>query len=76
MIGYFYRFERGAEDKWSEDIGPVPEFFQLTYEDLRIGPDGEIVAQFDGGYWYDVRPGADKEYPWSDIVMWAKEIPG
>lgn len=60
------RFERGQEDRVSQDYGPYP-FVQLTYEDLRVGPDGEHLASLLDGYWHI---GASIEEGWSDVVIW------
>lgn len=39
----YVRFECGQEDRISKEYGPFP-FAQLTYETLRVGPDGEHLA--------------------------------
>jgi hypothetical protein len=44
------KFERGQHDKWSQEFGPY-EFAQLTYEGLRIGPDGAWLANYVDGFW-------------------------
>jgi hypothetical protein len=70
MIQYYFRFENAPEDIVSSEFGPYPEYVQLTHEDLRIGPDGAIVAQIVGGMWYSCD---NPNMAWTDVVIWAKE---
>ena len=62
----FVRFECGSEDRMSGEYGPFP-FVQLTYNELRVGPDDDGFAYFGGadGFW---RVGDGKER-WSDVVI-------
>jgi hypothetical protein len=69
------RFECGREDRIGRLHGPF-EFVQLTYNSLRVGPDGHFFASYHEGDW-----GFDDEAPrhgvkpeemgekWSDIVI-------
>ena len=43
--GVLVRFECGQEDRISVECGPFP-FLQVTYNELRIGPEGETLATF------------------------------
>ena len=62
------RFERGQEDKVSEEYGPFP-FVQLTYDSLRVGPDGDEFAAYDPeGYWF--REGFRDMEKWSDVIIY------
>lgn len=56
-------------------LGPYPDFVQLTYETLRVGPDGESIAFTGGGGWTIVA-GKDPADPaclqrrwYSDVVI-------
>lgn len=40
------RFECGSEERFSQEFGPF-EFVQLTYLELRVGPDGDTFAVYD-----------------------------
>jgi hypothetical protein len=44
------------------------DFVQLTYNYLRVGPDGDEIMTFDGdlGVWYSLS-GDDTE--WTDIII-------
>lgn len=55
----------------SKDFGPFP-FVQLTYEILRVGPEGDDFAWFDPeeGAWFCKETGDEW---WSDVVIWGKE---
>lgn len=49
---YYVRPECGREDRWGPKIGPFPEFLQITYKSLRVGPDGDDIAWLeDDGDW-------------------------
>lgn len=41
---YFIRPERGREDACGPVLGPFDEFVQLTYSELRVGPEGDWLA--------------------------------
>ena len=70
----YCRFECGLEDRMSQNIPLGCTFVQLTYDSLRVGPDGRTVATFLNGEWipcgafrreHDLGP-----YWWSDIIVW------
>lgn len=42
----YIRFECGTEGRASIEYGPFP-FVQMTYQYLRVGPEGEHFAEFD-----------------------------
>ncbi len=56
---------RGDADVEPRSFGPYP-FVQLTYEGLRVGPDGDDLAFYDGGYWRLV----SDDTRWSDVVIY------
>ena len=64
----FVRFEYGQQDRISADYGPFP-FVQLTYDALRVGPNGDELASFDGhnGTWF-ILPELSE---WSDIIIYS-----
>lgn len=64
----FIRFEHIPEGRMSEDLGPV-EWVQLTYDELRVSPDGESYAIYHDGYWWPVN---EPEVPYTDVVIWGK----
>ena len=37
----------GSDQQDSLVLGPFPEFIQLTYQYVRVGPDGDHIAAFD-----------------------------
>jgi hypothetical protein len=47
-MSLFVRFERGRDNVVGPTMGPFP-FVQLTYEELRIGPSGDLVAMVERG---------------------------
>jgi hypothetical protein len=47
-------------------VGRQGTWVQLTYEGLRIAPDGEHVAYFQGGFW---RLAEDPTKFYSDVVI-------
>jgi hypothetical protein len=51
-------------------LGPFPEYVELTYNTLRIGPDGDPIAFLseDNGRWY-LQDEAHPQ-PFSDLVVW------
>ena len=77
----FFRPETGCEDRMGSTYGPF-EFVQLTYGELRIGPNGDPVMFFADGMWLFVPSNSqqitfkprkkDIKQEWSDIVIWAK----
>lgn len=73
-LGYFLRFECEMDNRFSHDIGPFEDFFQLTYHDLRVGPNGAFIAQHCNGWWYVWKEFGDMNEKWSDVVMWAREL--
>jgi hypothetical protein len=90
QIGYFFRPSCGSEDRTGPDIGPFPDYFELTYDELRVGPDGGSVAAFyhhgdphnplrnlDGqkvSGWSVYEPYGDGKTFWSDLVMYARPL--
>lgn len=64
----YLRFETGSEERVSVEYGPFP-FVQMTYGDLRVGPDGEEFAYYspDADEWRVLKePGA-----WySDVIIY------
>lgn len=71
------QFERGQEDKWSQEFGPF-EFVQLTYEGLRISPNGDWLANYIDGFWKltDVTIKTvtldELTQDWSDVIIYTK----
>lgn len=66
------RFETGQEDRVSATYGPF-DFAQMTYNTLRVGPDGDDFAYFDSTRqeWIILQGYAlvgDKSW-WSDVVI-------
>lgn len=49
----YFHMENGAEDRFSLTYGPF-EFVQLTYGELRIGPNGDPVGfrSHVDGFWH------------------------
>jgi hypothetical protein len=77
QLQYFARFERGCEDADPVTIGPFPDFIQLTYNDLRVGPDGDRVAYMNGDHEWKIDLGfaptpEDAKAWWSDVCVWAE----
>ena len=72
-------FSRPRDEAEGPTLGPFP-WVQITYTELRVGPDGETLAMLDAGDWHlAVRSGGSawKEIgpdlaaePWSDIVIY------
>ena len=60
------RFECGQEGRISKDFGPFP-FVQATYEQIRVGPDGDAIACWNQntGHWILTR----NHTRWSDFVI-------
>jgi hypothetical protein len=71
MQNVMVRFETGQEDRISQEYGPFP-FVQLTYNWLRVGPDGDDLAFFDfeEGDWL---PNAEPAVKYSDVVIYPQE---
>lgn len=73
--GIKVRFERGQQDKQSQEFGPF-EFVQLTYEGLRIAPDGEWLANYTDGFWRLTDESVksisadDLQQEWSDVIIY------
>ena len=65
-----FRFENGRTDQWSEDFGPF-EFVQLTYEDLRVGPDGESFATMNGNAEWTIDQD-ESGTVYSDVIIWSE----
>ena len=68
------RFERGQQDKQSREFGPF-DFVQLTYEGLRIAPDGDWLANYTDGFWRltDEKLTMSQEeldQEWSDVIIY------
>lgn len=68
------RFEDGQHDAVSKEYGPYP-FVQLTYESLRVGPDGDWLAVYQLGKWHlDSQKSQEEGYLYfSDVVIYAQE---
>jgi hypothetical protein len=91
MIGYFFRPECGKEDRVGPLIGPFPEFIQITYDWLRVGPDSDAVMERrpDGhwtlaaptnpaGDWWHRSTGIKPsawQVRWSDVTILARDVP-
>jgi len=61
------RFESPSRDEIGPTCGPF-DWVQVTYELLRIAPDGDPFAVFTGKGWYLL----GTEYapvPWSDMII-------
>jgi hypothetical protein len=66
----YLTFSRGRDDKEGPILGPF-DWVQLTYDEIRVSPNGDPVALFDEGDWHlygDTNSGLDRE-PWSDVVI-------
>lgn len=64
------RFEFGQEDRESDEMGPFP-FAQLTYDDIRVGEDGDrFIATFTDGFWV-----TEDGQKWSDVVIFGVNDP-
>jgi hypothetical protein len=50
-LSYWLRPECGREDRMGPDVGPFPDYVQLTYDLITTGPDGEIIGNQDGSDW-------------------------
>ena len=58
------QFVFGQENRESETFGPY-DFVQLTYDALRVGPDGDReLATFRDGIWT-----TDDNRIWSDVII-------
>ncbi len=47
-----------------DTVGPF-EYTQLTYDELRVSPDGDVIARYHDGYWYPTYGGVT----YTDIVI-------
>lgn len=75
MPGNLYiRFDRGRDDVSGPVFGPY-EYVQQTYQDLRISPDGETLAQWfaPAGEWFIVDGGEHNDEFYSDYVVFASD---
>lgn len=64
----YLRFECGQEDRTSPEYGPFP-FVQLTYDEVRVGPDGDSFASFSTeGEWRTLQ---DPDW-YSDVMIYDK----
>lgn len=70
----FENFNLPEDAEHDRKLGPFDEFVQLTYEGLRVGPDGDHIAYFDytRGAWFIERD----DSPWSDVVIYAETEEG
>lgn len=68
-MAMYVRFERGRDDVCGPVLGPY-EWVQQTYEDLRVSPDGEIIAQWvvKAGEWFIVSGEHEDEF-YSDFIV-------
>ena len=68
------RFEQPRDDFVSEVFSfPDSNYVQLTYEGLRIGPDGDVIAVYWPGGWqpnYKMFSAPLTDQTYSDIVVW------
>ena len=71
MQNVMVRFETGQEERISQEYGPFP-FVQLTYNWLRVGPDGADLAVFDRET-QDWLPDAEPTVKYSDVVIYPQE---
>lgn len=51
-LKYYVRPERGQEDIIGPTFGPFDEFIQLTYGDVRVGPNGESIGTYANGLYF------------------------
>lgn len=73
------RFECGRDDRISHVYGPF-EFVQLTYNYLRVGPDGDELAYYMDEEWR-FTPAApehgivakDAAGLWSDVIIYTAD---
>jgi hypothetical protein len=78
-MGTMIRFERGQYDKWSQEFGPF-EFVQLTYEGLRIAPDGDWLANYTEGFWRLTNEAVktitaeELQQEWSDVIIYQATV--
>lgn len=79
--GTMVRFESSKDDASSKAYGPFP-FVQLTYTELRVGPDGDVFASIDDEehLWHIETSGEnlaaiphEDRRPWSDVVIYEAE---
>ena len=72
-MSVFIRFERGRDDVVGPTLGPF-EWVQQTYQDLRVSPDGETLAQWVGnaGEWFII-DGEHAEEFYSDFVIYDRD---
>jgi hypothetical protein len=66
-LKYYVRPETGQDDVIGPTYGPFDEFIQLTYTEIRVGPDGATIGYHDeeDGLWHfppTYRP-QDRELP-------------
>lgn len=69
----YIRFECPRDDVEGPILGPYP-FVQVTYDELRVGPDGDVVAVLDESGDWELTIGAG-EYTgqrYSDFVVYAE----
>ena len=80
MARTMIRFECGVEDRCGRVWGPF-DYVQLTYDELRVGPEGEFAAQYihssprGHGRWIMWDPGpfaADPDW-YSDVIIYTEE---
>ena len=70
MSQTYIRFERIRDGITGPQFGPFA-FVQLTYDELRIGPNGEPFARFDQKYVHWFLYNGDEE-PYSDVIVWSE----
>lgn len=74
-LGYFIRGETGSEDRIGPDIGPFPEYIQMRYNELTVGPNGgSIGAYCQGEGWSFYKPFGDEQTFYSDIIIYAEPL--
>lgn len=43
-LNYFLRPECGWDERWGPTIGPFPDYVQLAYGEITIGPNGGVIG--------------------------------
>jgi hypothetical protein len=71
----FVRFERGRDEVMGPTFGPY-EFFQQTYGEFRVSPDGEPLACWSekAGEWFIISGEHEGEF-YSDFIVYSADKP-
>lgn len=69
----FVRFERGRDEVTGPTFGPF-EWFQQTYQDLRVSPDGDPLAEWNekAGEWFIIKGEHEGEF-YSDFIVYSSD---